>query len=475
MSDNGKNATLDDDEKQSTPWVTGCILPLIIFLALVGGAVYGVNRFLLAEEVVEVTPTARTVALRPTATVVGQVEFTSAELSTPDCTTMFITVGINQDGAPLPSEVPIQFSLAINEEDIGQVGHSVDGPGLYTVSFTMPPVEEDPVFEVSALVNNETRVSRTIRWFDSCAERGSYNISAPSIVAKRTRLRDIYVEAVQVDAKAWPRIRIYFIFVDANGEPVLLPIDSNVEVYQDETEVIIDENSWGPVGGEGGEGRGEGGEALFPLISSLVVDVSGSMEGEPIIAAREAAMSFVVQLNAQDEACLYSFATQVNLVQDCTTTHSEVIGAISNLVTIDDTSLYDALIRVSNQQGERGGRQAAIVLSDGNDTVSQASLEEAQAQMKRSNIPFYLIGLISEQFDGAVLQQLADATEGIYLESPSLAELQLLYSKAKAQLDNQYYVEFDSVHPERTSGVITIRFKDGEEVLEVIREYSLEE
>jgi uncharacterized protein YegL len=466
VSDNKENTEFEDIEKDATPWVTGCILPLIIALVFVVAAVYGVNRFLLAEEeVVEVTPTVRTVALRATATVLGQVEFTSTELSTPDCATMFITVGIKQDGQALANEVPIQFTITINEEDIGQVGHTVNGLGLYTLSFTMPPVEEEPVFEVSALINNELSASRTIRWSDSCTERGNYGISVPPIIAKRAKLRDIYVEAVQVDAKGSPRIRVYFIFVDGNGDPVLLPIDSNVEVLQDDTVVIVDDNSWGVVGDEG----------LFPLISSLVVDVSGSMEGEPIIAAREAAMSFVVQLNPQDSACLYSFATLVNLVQDCTTSHAEVIGAISKLVTIDDTSLYDALIRVSNNQGQREGRQAIIVLSDGNDTVSQASLEEAQAQMKRSQIPFYLIGLISEQFDGAILQQLADATEGIYLESPSVAELQLVYSKAKAQLDNQYYVEFDSVYPERSSGLITIRFKDGKDVLEIIREYSVEQ
>ena len=149
-------------------------------------------------------------------------------------------------------------------------------------------------------------------------------------------------------------------------------------------------------------------------------------------------------------------------MQACTTDHATVITAIQGLQTVDDTSLYDALIRVATDQSTLSGRQAIVVLSDGADTVSQATLDEALISVKQANIPLYLIGLLSEQFDGTVLQRLADETNGVYLQTPSAEQLRDLYLLTEVQLDNQYRLSFDSLTTDQTSGTLTFQFEDGD-------------
>ena len=212
-----------------------------------------------------------------------------------------------------------------------------------------------------------------------------------------------------------------------------------------------------------------------PLTTALVVDVSSSMAGEPIAAARQAATEFVNQLRVNDSVCLYTFATKINMAQACTTDHQLVISVINQLDPVDDTALYDVLIRVSEDHLRWPGRQAIVVLSDGSDTVSQATLDMVLTHVQQSNIPLYMIGLISEQFNGALLAQLAEATTGVYLETPSAADLQALYTQTQHQLSNQYRLDFTSLYPNRLSGVVTIRFISGEEVVETTREFFVQQ
>ncbi|NJM09241.1 VWA domain-containing protein [Candidatus Gracilibacteria bacterium] len=198
------------------------------------------------------------------------------------------------------------------------------------------------------------------------------------------------------------------------------------------------------------------------------------MNGEPMAGARAAAAEFVAQLGSNDAACLYVFATQVRQLVDCTTDHAAVITAIEGLQTIDDTALYDALTRVTADHIQRDGRLAIVVLSDGADTKSRATLDEAFRQVRESSIPVYTIGLLSPQFDGTVLQRLSDEADAIYLEAPKVENMAELYRRINEQLLNQYRVSFTSLFPSRREGEILIRIKRNDEAIEITRTFTVQ-
>jgi hypothetical protein len=88
-------------------------------------------------------------------------------------------------------------------------------------------------------------------------------------------------------------------------------------------------------------------------------------------------------------------------------------------------------------------------------------------------MPVYSVGLISEQFDGRLLEQLARETNGIYKLTPRPEEIQELYTQVQRQLENQYRVTFQSIFPQRREGTVMVRIKHDEQMLEIKRPFEL--
>jgi hypothetical protein len=156
-------------------------------------------------------------------------------------------------------------------------------------------------------------------------------------------------------------------------------------------------------------------------------------------------------------------------VQECTTDHGAAGNAVLVLQAEGATTLYDALVAVAKDQVKRTGRQAILVLSDGEDTDSKATLPEVLEELKKTNLPVYTIGLVATGFNDSVLEQLAMATGGLYFKAPRSNELAGLYEHIQEQLGNQYVVKFNSAFPEKRVGNIQIRLSDRDEVLEINR------
>jgi hypothetical protein len=284
---------------------------------------------------------------------------------------------------------------------------------------------------------------------------------APANNGQFVDLTQLNADGMQIDTRRYPEIVTYFGIVSLEGIATKLSGDLDVEVFQDGQQV---ENfAMAPVD-----------TAREPVTVALAVDVSGSMDGQPMAGARAAAAEFVRQLGENDAACLYVFATQVQQLVDCTTDHASVISAIESLQTIDDTALYDALTRVTSDHIQRSGRLAIVVLSDGADTKSQATLDQAFTQVRESSIPVYTIGLLSPQFDGTLLQRLSDEADAIYLEAPTVENMSALYSRINEQLINQYRISFASLFPSRREGEVLIRIRSGDEAIEIKRTFTVQ-
>ncbi|HEY4690147.1 MAG TPA: VWA domain-containing protein [Anaerolineae bacterium] len=114
----------------------------------------------------------------------------------------------------------------------------------------------------------------------------------------------------------------------------------------------------------------------------LLIDVSGSMSGDKIDQAKQAALAFLDKLPVQNRVGLTTFSDVIDdrvPIDSFERNASDMRLAIQSLEANGDTALYDAIIRAVETLGqdEEGDRIRAIVLlSDGQDTASTRSLNE---------------------------------------------------------------------------------------------------
>lgn len=143
-----------------------------------------------------------------------------------------------------------------------------------------------------------------------------------------------------------------------------------------------------------------------PVTVGLIIDASGSMRhkmGEVIAAS----MAFAKSSNPNDELFAIRFNDDV---RDAISSRpflaasdlADLQRALQSVVTEGRTALYDALVAGLDQL-ERGTRprKALVVISDGGDNASRATLNEVLARARASNAAIYTIGI----FDQADLDQ----------------------------------------------------------------------
>jgi tight adherence protein B len=180
----------------------------------------------------------------------------------------------------------------------------------------------------------------------------------------------------------------------------------------------------------------------------LVVDTSGSMKGKPIQEARDAIQLFANTVERETGIALVGFADSETVESGFTTDKQAIIDAGKGLVARGETAVYDGLLTAIELAGERKEEQRNVVLlSDGADTSSSASLGDVQAAALASNVRVYVVGLKSPDFDPRSLKGLADATNGELLVTSTPELLSTLFADIARTLVRRYTVEVVNPDP----------------------------
>ena len=114
----------------------------------------------------------------------------------------------------------------------------------------------------------------------------------------------------------------------------------------------------------------------------LLMDISGSMHGDKIDQAKQAALAFVDKLSAQNRLGLMTFNHNIDTavpLDSFERNSSDVRRAIEGLFADGDTALYDAVIaavETLSEDADSDRIRAIVLLSDGQDTASARSLNE---------------------------------------------------------------------------------------------------
>jgi Ca-activated chloride channel family protein len=132
-----------------------------------------------------------------------------------------------------------------------------------------------------------------------------------------------------------------------------------------------------------------------PVSLGIVLDTSGSMAGDKMSDAKAALDRFVYDLlDERDEVFLYRFSDHPVLVQDWTTDRARLSRAMSRITPNGGTAMYDAIVEaVPLAASGQHPKKAILLISDGNDTSSRASLHDVREALRQSEVLMYAIGI----------------------------------------------------------------------------------
>jgi VWFA-related protein len=157
-----------------------------------------------------------------------------------------------------------------------------------------------------------------------------------------------------------------------------------------------------------------------PVTVGLVIDASGSMRSKigEVIAAT---LAFAKSSNPDDEVFAVSFNDDVrDAVTDAPFVRASDVARIESAVASvrpdGRTALYDGVMDAFDHldRGTRG-RKVLIVISDGGDNASSATLDDVLKRARNSNAAIYTVGIYDDtdiDRNPRVLKALAETTGG---------------------------------------------------------------
>ncbi len=177
----------------------------------------------------------------------------------------------------------------------------------------------------------------------------------------------------------------------------------------------------------------------------LAIDRSQSMAGQPLSDAIAAARAFIATKNPDDRIEVVGFGSTAVALTSFSSASIDADSALRSL-TVDPkegTALYDG-IRISSQalRSEPAGARVIIVLTDGRDAASKATLTRAVAAARAARATVYPIGIESAQFSPGPLRRLASETGGSYRSVASTGKLAAMYAQISHELRLTWRIQY---------------------------------
>jgi Ca-activated chloride channel homolog len=220
----------------------------------------------------------------------------------------------------------------------------------------------------------------------------------------------------------------------------------------------------------------------LPLSIAILIDTSRSEE-RTLPDEKAAARSFLeaVMRPEKDEAAVVSFTGDVTLEQGFTGNLERLRRAIdrvefvppsgyigggvvvggtppisdTNQIMAGSTAIWDAVWASSNEllsDSAENTRRTIILLTDGEDTISQVKMQEAIERAQKADVLVYAIG-IGDTYQGGVdmgsLRKIAEKTGGRAYFPHSESELRSAFAQIQRDLREQYLVAYSPANKAR--------------------------
>ena len=190
-----------------------------------------------------------------------------------------------------------------------------------------------------------------------------------------------------------------------------------------------------------------------PFAAAVLLDFSGSME-KRLSLARSAAIRFLDGLREEDVAAVYRFDSDIEQLQDYSPSR-DLAPLAFGMHAKGMTVLNDAVLRAAVDLSRRPEkRRAIIVLSDGYDTTSKASMDKALAAAFSAGVTIYTVDMSEPKTSGVqaamqaraqaagALKDFASKSGGRYISTPGGQAMREAFQSIIEELGNQYTLAY---------------------------------
>jgi len=193
-----------------------------------------------------------------------------------------------------------------------------------------------------------------------------------------------------------------------------------------------------------------------PVSVGVLLDVSDSMRGQPIVDARGAVDRFMGDLlEGDDEAFVGAFNHLPRILVPWTAPPSRLAGRLDSERPTGGTAIYDAIAASVSMFGRRQRTRAAmIVISDGADTASDLSLPQTRELLRRSDAFVYAIAIdsateqrVSTRVNPEALREITGPSGGYTEVVRTSADLAPATQRIAEELNSQYTLAYATTRP----------------------------
>ncbi len=201
----------------------------------------------------------------------------------------------------------------------------------------------------------------------------------------------------------------------------------------------------------------------LPLYIGILMDTSGSVKGK-LKFEKEATLSFLqtVLQRRKDKALLVTFDSTIELRQDFTDDLNLLTKAMGPVKASGNTSLFDAVYRICEEKMSNvpTPRKVLIIVSDGADTASDRTLDEAIQLAQRNEVVIFGISTKGAGFfgieggnvegeDDKELRRLCEETGGEIAFPGNYLDLERAFANVNSKARKYYLVAYEPEDPDR--------------------------
>jgi Ca-activated chloride channel family protein len=192
----------------------------------------------------------------------------------------------------------------------------------------------------------------------------------------------------------------------------------------------------------------------LPVSLGILIDSSGSMYDKRA-AVDKASLDLVKLSNPEDEAFLVDFSWEAFIDQDFTSDVSKLEKGLAYIDPKGGTAIYDALVASADylSKNAKHPKQVLLVITDGDDNASSATLEQAIRRIQDFDGPvIYCVGLLfgddssksESRHARRVLETLSEQTGGAAYFPKSLKEVDAIAQEVANDIRTQYSIAYRS-------------------------------
>jgi Ca-activated chloride channel homolog len=203
----------------------------------------------------------------------------------------------------------------------------------------------------------------------------------------------------------------------------------------------------------------------LPLNVFCVLDLSGSVEGQPLARLKEASAALFGALRERDRSALMTFADRLVLHTPLTGDARRLRGLLDNLKAGGMTSFVDATYAGLALRETADGRALMLLFSDGRDTSSWLRAQTVLEAARRTDVVIYPVtlkpvvtavyGMVvgatprrtvtvirPDETAGNLLEALADDTGGRVIYAENDDKLQTTFVQVLSEFRQRYVLSY---------------------------------